>query len=274
MYSQHITIVGRIVHTLSVFVRFIVMGPGVTAAQISELPKRPKFSWDLKTAPWTDGKGSQEQYAEAVELWKLYHDSLAEGTAGKIPKNLQGVVLKSQLYGRARDLARSVTQGELVSEDGSKAIVNAVFKRDGLSVVSDVYTLFNELVMTRRHENESFQNYESRFAARLSKLNSYALSTRLCEALSAFLLLSNAHVDNSQKISILAACNGNSKVKQEEASASASTSTSTGKTNDDFIKGVFYEDIAGLLRQCKSKPTSRPPGIPANTATPRPSLTP
>ena len=95
------------------------MGPGVSASQTSELPKRPKFSWDLKSAPWTDGKGSQEQYAEAVELWKLYHDSLADGTSGKIPKKLQGVILKSQLYGRARDFARSVEKSVLVSEGGS-----------------------------------------------------------------------------------------------------------------------------------------------------------
>ena len=96
----------------------------------------------------------------------------------------------------------------LVSEGGSQAIVDAVHKRDGLSVVNDIYTHFSELITTKRGDNESFENYESRFAAKLSKFNPYALSTRLCEALSAFLLLSNSHVYNAQKIYILAACNG------------------------------------------------------------------
>ena len=179
------------------------MGPGSGTASKADLPKRPKFSWDLKSAPWTDGRGSQEQYAESVKLWSLYHNTLPSSANGKVPKNLQGVVLKSQLYGRALDLARQVPDTTLVSESGVQAIVNAVYKRDGLSIVNDVYTLFNDLVSTRRSDNESFENYESRFAAKLSKFNSFASCTALCEALSAFLLLSNAHVDNSQKFPFL-----------------------------------------------------------------------
>lgn len=62
-------------------------------------------------------------------------------------------------------MARSVPKEVLVSESGSTAIVNAVYKRDGLSVLNDVYTLFNELVSTQRHE--SFRNYEYRFGALL-----------------------------------------------------------------------------------------------------------
>ena len=261
----------------SLFDRFIVMGPDGSTVRGADLPMRPKFSWDLKSAPWTDGKGSQEQYAEAVSLWKLYHDTLPDNTSGKIPKKLQGIVLKSQLYGRARDLARSVPQEMLVSDDGSQAIVDAVHKRDGLSVVNDIYSLFNGLVSTRRHDNESFENYESRFAAKLSKFNSFADSTRLCDALSAFLLLSNASVDNAQKVSILAACNSSTKVKQEASASTDQTvlpSGATPKTNDDFIKGVFYEDIAGLLRQCKSKQPARSVGISGNSVSTRPKLTP
>ena len=128
---------------LPYFDQFIVMGPGGSVARDVDLPMRPKFSWDLKSAPWKDGKGSQEQYAEAVSLWKLCHDNLPQNTSGKIPEKLQGIVLKSQLYGRARDLARSVPQDVLVSGIGSRAVVDALQKRDGLSVVNDIYTLFN-----------------------------------------------------------------------------------------------------------------------------------
>ena len=84
------------------------MGQDGSAVRGADLPMRPKFSWDLKKAPWTDGKGSQEQYAEAVHLWKLHHDALSNNTSGKIPKKLLGMVLKSHLYKRAKDLDRSV----------------------------------------------------------------------------------------------------------------------------------------------------------------------
>ena len=253
------------------------MGPDGSAVRGADLPMRLKFSWDLKSAPWTDGKGSQDQYAEAFSLWKLYHGTLPDNTSGKIPKKLQGIVLKSQLYGRARDLARSVPQELMVSDNGSQTIVDAVHKRDGLSVVHDIYSLFNGLVSTRRHENESFENNEARFAAKLSRFNSFANSTRLCDALSAFLLLSNASADNAQKVSILAACNSSTKVKQEASEGIDETVLPFGaipKTNDDFIKGVFYEDIASLLLQCKSKQPPRSGGISGHSVSTRPKLTP
>ena len=82
--------------------------------QGNHLPTRPKFSWDLKSVPWTDGKGPQDQYAEAVSIWKLYHDSLLDETPGKIPENLQSVLLRSQLFSRARDFARTLPQFVLV----------------------------------------------------------------------------------------------------------------------------------------------------------------
>lgn len=64
--------------------------------------------------------------------------------------------------------------------------MDSVYKRDGLSAVNDLHTMFNDLVSTRRHDNGSFENFESRFSAKLSKFNSFASSTRTCESLSAF----------------------------------------------------------------------------------------
>ena len=125
--------------------------------------------------------GPQNQYAEAVSLWKLYHDSLPYGTSGKIPANFQGIVLKSQLFGRARDFSRTMPLSVLVSKDGSQAIVDSVYKRVGLFIMNDIYKLSNELMTTKRGDNEPFDNYESRLAANLSRFNSYEFSARLCE---------------------------------------------------------------------------------------------
>lgn len=84
-------------------------------------------------------------------------------------------------------------------------------------------------------------------------------------------------MENPQNISILAACSGNSTVKEVycearnycskmSAVAGASTSVAVPKTNDDFIKNVFYEDIAGLLRQCNHRTPPKQPAVYANAA--------
>ena len=61
------------------------MGPG-------NAPSRPNFHWDLRNPPWTDGRGPQEQYFNAVKLWKQFHDQLPEGNSNKIPSRLQGLL--------------------------------------------------------------------------------------------------------------------------------------------------------------------------------------
>lgn len=37
-----------------------------------DLPSRLKFSWDLRTAPWTDGKGCQENYFDDVQKKEFF----------------------------------------------------------------------------------------------------------------------------------------------------------------------------------------------------------
>ena len=124
--------------------------------------------------------------------------------AGNVPVNLQSVVLKSQLIARARDFTGTMPKSIFVSKDGGQPIVDSVYKRDGLSVVNDIYMLFDELISAKRGDDESFDSYEGRFTVKMSKFNSYALFMRFCETLSVFLLLRNAYVENAQKISILA----------------------------------------------------------------------
>lgn len=40
----------------------------------------------LKSALWTDEKGSQEQYDESVQFWNLFYDNVPENTSGKDQK--------------------------------------------------------------------------------------------------------------------------------------------------------------------------------------------
>ena len=112
------------------------MGPANGMSHIAHLPHRPKFSWDTKNCPWTDGVGNQEPYAHAVKQWSLFHDGLADNNSNKINKQLRGIVLEGNLYGRAKDLAKSISPTKLSSERGADLIVSTIHQRDPLSVVS------------------------------------------------------------------------------------------------------------------------------------------
>ena len=72
------------------------MGPGPSPSSSGNLPSRPKFKWDIKNVPWTDGKGPQEEYAEEVKAWFAFHDLLPDTNSNKLDKKLRGTILKSQ----------------------------------------------------------------------------------------------------------------------------------------------------------------------------------
>ena len=213
----------------------------------SSLPSRPRFSWDLKSVPWTDGKGSQEEYASAVMLWSALHDKLPDSNSNKIPLELRGIMLQSQLYGRAKEICKKVSDSEIQSAGGARAILNAVYKRDALSTVSDVYQDFMNLLNLKRGTTESFRNFESRFEAQISKFNAHSDSSKLPASLTAFMLLANSNVDSSQRISVLA--------------AAAPSSDDSNSTTEDFLKAISYDSFASVLRHCdRSKTADQPSG--------------
>jgi len=211
------------------------------------LPSRPKYSWDVRNVPWTDGRGDQAGYSRSVKLWRKFHAQLPANNSNKIPAELQGIMLQSQLFDRAQDLVKAVPEEDIESEDGADAIVKAVYKRDPLAVVKEVYGEFMGLVNTRRGEKEGFSNFESRFQAQVAKLNSHFVDTEFPEALTAFLLLGNANIDNSQRISILAAC------------APTTGTFSTDNNSVEALKTVSYESVACIVRQCEKTKEVNPP---------------
>lgn len=217
------------------------MGPASNSgANGSDLPSRPKFSWDLRNVPWTDGKGNQEQYAKNVELWVALHDKLPDSNNNKIPEALQGIMLQSQLFGRARDLVKKIPDDVIQSDEGVAAIVGAIYKRDALAVLSEVYHDFNGLLSTKRGATETFKNFELRFEAEASKFNAHSEVTKLPESLLAFILLANSNVDNGQRVSVLAA-------------ASPKELPSDTSTTSDYLESVSYDSIASVVRQCDQK---------------------
>jgi len=138
-----------------------------------------------------------------------FRDKLPDVNSNKIPADLRGIMLQSQPF-----------------------------------VVSDVYQDFNDLLATKRGQNESFKNFESRFEAQVSKFNSHADSSKLPDAITAFMLLANSSVDSSQRISVLASTSPNDTILTEAA------------TTGDYISSISCGSVASVLRQCdKTKNT-------------------
>ena len=144
------------------------MGPA-TAHSTSTLPSRPKFSWDIRSPPWTDGKGNQDEYVRSVRQWCRFHDGLSDANSNKITPVLRGICLSSQLYGRAKDLCIGLSSDQLSADNGVDMILAKIHQRDPITVVSEVYRDFTDLIATRRGANESFRNFESRYTAQVSK---------------------------------------------------------------------------------------------------------
>lgn len=81
---------------------------------------------------------------------------LLENNPNHIPPRLRGTISRSQLYGGVHNLVRAVDPEQFRSENGAKAIVDSIYKRDPLSVVSEVYSDFMSLMNAREAFNESF----------------------------------------------------------------------------------------------------------------------
>lgn len=132
-------------------------------------------------------------------------------------------MLQSQLFSPAKDICRAIPGNDIQSGSGWKKTVEAIYKLDALSVVSEVYQNFTGLLPIPLGNNETFSNFETRFIEQVSKFISNCSSTKLPEALTALVLLANSFVDSGQRISLLAAASNTSSV-----TASAST--------DDYLK--------------------------------------
>ena len=144
-----------------------------------DLPSRPRFHWDIRNAPWRDGKGPQDEYCAAVKLWQFFQDNLEISSSNKIPQKLQGIVLLSQIYGRATDLVKKVPLEDVEYEDGAMHIARAILKRDRLSVVTDTFHRYLELMRTKQVDNETFKNFETRFDSQVCRFNASCKGSEL-----------------------------------------------------------------------------------------------
>lgn len=232
---------------------FIVVSPEICNNDTA-VPLRPRFSWDIKNGPCTDGRGDQKEFSDAVRGWKAFHDNLPDCNSNKIIVVNQGIVLQPHLYGCARDICKSIPDDMINGKGGVDAIVNAVYEQDLLSVASLVDTEMIFLISTIRNVYKSFHDFEVRFCAHLPRFNALASKTAISEAMSARMLLANANVVFGQPVSILAA-------------APPSTNLAIDSNSiDSLLELVHYESVTTVLRQSDGQQTSSARTIQYNTA--------
>lgn len=176
------------------------MGPAGSYADKHEEKSLKRYHWDMRSVPWTDGRGPQDEYADAVERWCDFHDLLEDKNPNKIPPKLRGTMLWAHLSGRVKDFAKKIPREILLSEDRSKAFFAALHRSDPLSVVSTVYANYATLFSSRRSDKETYKAFEPRFDASVSRFRSHGDDITIKDSFLALMLLNGARMNENQRI--------------------------------------------------------------------------
>lgn len=110
-------------------------------------------------------------------------------------------------------------------------------------MLTDIYTDFISLINDRRKNTKLFNSFETRFDAFVAKFKLHGEENAFLEPLLALQLLNAAHVEDGQRVSILAVCVNIMKTDK----------TNPSTQNSVFIKNTSYSTVAGVLRQCDSR---------------------
>lgn len=151
---------------------------------------------------------------------------------------MQAICLKSQLYGLAKDLCSGISNEQLIGDGAVDLIVGKLYQRDALTAVSEAYRAFNQLWNTRRSNNETVKNFESRFSAQVARFNSISTTTKLPECITALMFLSNSAIDDSQRVSVMA------------AAAPSDENLNAQSTNEQFLGAITYQSVSSVIKQC------------------------
>lgn len=88
-----------------------------------------------------DGRKRGPASVRSVRRWATFYEKPGDHNSNKINKATRGIVLLSHLHGRSWDLCAGIEDDVQKTEDNEsiELIINKVYKRDPLSVVTLVY---------------------------------------------------------------------------------------------------------------------------------------
>lgn len=110
------------------------------------------FFWKICSASWSYGKNDQHELAKAVRRSMSIHSDLSEINFNKLTDKNHGIILASNMCGRANELCDKI-EHEMLYIDATNCtelIVSTINKCDPLSVATEVYEELQKLLCTRR----------------------------------------------------------------------------------------------------------------------------
>lgn len=117
------------------------------------------------------------------------------------------------------------------------AVASALCKQYVLSIVTDTFRRFLDLLRTKQDDNESHEKFETRFDAKVCKLNSTCAASELPPSLDSFLPLDNSCLDSTQRI-------------YNPSDAALIGSATTDRTAKEILSLLHYSDISLIVRAC------------------------
>lgn len=167
-----------------------------------------------------------------------FHNNLTQTNINRIDPKNRGISALSYICVHARDLCCTITQDVIDADDVTTLYVDAVFKKDSLSVVSNLYTQLQFLFRTFHCNVESFHRLKPRLNAQPNRCNSRSTSTTLPEAVSALFLLNNAEVYSTRNFSILVAADPSSEGLTPRSS------------RHGLVQAFRYDSVASVVPHC------------------------
>lgn len=90
------------------FFLFIFIGPIIWNNNMV-VPPCSRFSWDIINVSRTDGHGDGKEFSDSVRKWNAFKDNLPVSNSNRIITANKGIVFQSHLYGRGKDLCKSIS---------------------------------------------------------------------------------------------------------------------------------------------------------------------
>lgn len=82
-----------------------------------------------------DGKGENREYADSVSQWIVFHNQFPNYNSNMITADLRVIMFHLNLFGRAKDLCKSIPTATLQSAAGVTYIVKALQKIDPILIL-------------------------------------------------------------------------------------------------------------------------------------------
>lgn len=153
----------------------------------------------------TVGKKILEEYGNGDKVWNSISEKEPDSNLNRASREPPEDMLRSELYGTARNICRLISDTTIPCDDGRKRLADASRKGEALSVLSEVYQTAITLLATTYGTKDTEQNFESCFNSQVFKLSSDFSSSKHPEPLKKYLLLASPAAENGQRTSVVAA---------------------------------------------------------------------